>query len=151
MDFIFQRLAFSSRSYNSSFIVRLIRNLKVVASTTWDYISSQPIPYWSFFSATTHFYPTCIRILVYGLLVQIFLSFMRVYIFIYYIFLIYLCRLFNRLYFMILFLFYHINYYFACINIFDIELLLVPFYFVYDITYWDLFIVSSTWISFSHV
>ena len=68
----------------------------------------------------------------------------EVYIFVYCIFLIWpiisLCTLFNRLSFMILFLIYYINCYFACIISSTSIFLSVPFCFIHDITYWDLFI-----------
>lgn len=68
----------------------------------------------------------------------------EVYIFVYCIFLIWpiisLCTLFNRLSFMILFLIYYINCYFACIISSTSIFLSVPFCFIDDITYWNLFI-----------
>ena len=70
--------------------------------------------------------PLVLHLLVYGLLVQKPHSFTRVFIFVYCFFLIWpiisLCTLFNRISFMILFLIYHINCYFACINIIDVDL-----------------------------
>ena len=84
--------------------------------------------YWSFYEQQLISIPIVLHFQVYGLLVQIPLFFTRVCIFVYCFFviwpIIYLCTLFNRLCFMILFLIHHINCYFLVINIIDVDLLI---------------------------
>lgn len=81
-----------------------------------------------------------LHLLVYKFLVQIVFSFNEILYFYYCFFLIFiiihLYILFNRLY---MIFYYHINRYFARVNIIDVNLLMILFSFTQDITYWNFF------------